>query len=246
MRIGVGLAMVLLSVEVTAVMVLLADGDRVLRLPVSDWMPKLSATLAIQVAALWLALTALLLAGVLARAAAVGLVGLIVFVQLLDQSLYSNHLVLAGILLALLAATRPAQVWTLGRRQPRPVPCWPLWLVKTQLSTLYLFTGLAKLNEQFLSGRVITTFSQEWLGAILERRSWLAAALAVGAVVTELAFAVAIWVPRTHRLLLPAAVTFHLAIAVTVVPTLPLVTFAVLTLSAYPAFIDLTRRRAHR
>lgn len=235
-RIGLGLAGLVTGLETGALLVQLGSaGGETLRLPVAPSLPDVTDALALRLAVAWLVLAVLLLLGTAARVAAAGLSGLAVAALLLDQSLYSNHLVLYAVLTALLAATGPAQRWRIGRARPRTVPWWPLWLMRTQLSSLYAFTALGKLNERFLGGHVLAAATHEPVASTLAARPGFATAVAGATVAVELGLAIAMWLPSTHRIAVPVGVALHLAIVVTVVPTLPLVAFALTTLAAYPA-----------
>lgn len=85
-----------------------------------------------------------------------------------------------------------------------------LW--RTQLTALYGFAVLAKLNESFLAGNVLARDIIDgpvWSGFLGTPGPWLLIAASVAVVATELALAVALWVPRLHRIGLGLAVLVH-------------------------------------
>ena len=74
---------------------------------------------------------------------------------LLDQSRYLNHFY-AALLFAFIFIVIPANAaFSLGRKRQRTadtVPIWTVWLVRFQVGVIYLFAGIAKLNDDWLSG----------------------------------------------------------------------------------------------
>src|SRR5207247_2393214 len=108
---------------------------------------------------LWLLSALTLTVGVAARTSA-GILSLLgVSAMLLDQQTYSNHLLLMTVLAALFTLVPSPGAWLFGqRRQTGPPPAiayWPLLLIKLQISSMYAFAALAKLNPMYLSGEVL-------------------------------------------------------------------------------------------
>jgi hypothetical protein len=81
---------------------------------------------------------------------------------LLDKSSYLNHRYLATIVAGLLILMPSNAAYSLdhrkhtpgdARRKPslaRPIPAWPVWLVRFQIAVPYFFGGVAKLNFDWL------------------------------------------------------------------------------------------------
>ena len=78
-----------------------------------------------------------------------------------DQQLYSNHLYLATLVVLLLTIADSAARWSLdarrlGRRDL--ILEWPTLLLKIQISIVYFYAALLKINPQYLSGTMIADF----------------------------------------------------------------------------------------
>ncbi len=74
---------------------------------------------------------------------------------LLDHQAYSNHLYLMALMVGLLTLAG-------GRRKqsedtPSSAVFWPVLLVMTQISAVYLFTAFSKMNEDFIGGQVLAS-----------------------------------------------------------------------------------------
>ena len=92
------------------------------------------------------------------------LAGTMAYWLALDENLYSNHaylLVLVAFLLVLADAGATLSLDSrLGWKTASTIPNWPLTLIRIQVSLMYLFTGLAKLNAVFLSGQILEADSR--------------------------------------------------------------------------------------
>ncbi len=102
----------------------------------------------------------------------------------------------------------------------------------TQVTVLYLFAGLSKINPVFLSGRPL----QGWLW--LDLPDWIFPALSVATILTELFLAFALWVPKLRVLAVLVGVAFHASIVLGITgPTVSLVAFAAASVSSYWLFL---------
>lgn len=229
-RVMVGLSGVVISAEVSAVLSRVAEGA--VAAPSTAWLPGVTSL----GTAVWLSVavgasTALTL-GLLARRAAATLAGAGAWALLWDQQTYSNHLVLLTALSALLVLCRPAASWRLGGSGgPTRVPAWPLVSLMTQVSVLYLFAALSKLNGYWLSGQLLEDHLRVTVpGAALPL-------MAAATVVIELVLAAGLW--WGHRiwwLIAGAGVGLHVSIVLMMNNPLPLLAFALLSWSVYPLF----------
>ena len=92
---------------------------------------------------------------------------LLAYVELIDRSLYLNHYywaVLAAGLLVFLPVDRAYVIAGAHNRAERPsmVPNWVVWLLRFQVGMVYFFSGLAKVNmDWLLRGEPLAT----WLPA---------------------------------------------------------------------------------
>lgn len=86
------------------------------------------------------------------------------YLELIDQTTYLNHYYLVSLLSGLLVflPADAAWSWNAHKQAERLVPVWTIWLLRFQLSAVYLFAGLAKLNA-------------DWLLEAQPMRIWLAA-----------------------------------------------------------------------
>ncbi len=235
-RIGVGVAGGMIGLETWRLLIKVSAPDK-LQVPAFAWLPDLSYELIWALFAVWTLLAAALTLGLRARLAAAGLALLAAVAMLLDQQVYSNHLALMAVLCGLLALGQPAAVWSLDARRRPPVaasPYWPVLLIKIQISTLYGFAALSKLNDVYLSGEV------------LERSTWgfvnklgdpILIVAAVAGVAVELFLSVGLWNERLQRIAFPLGLSFHLLIVATFDNPLPLIPFALLALSPYVLFL---------
>ncbi|AEG42903.1 HTTM domain-containing protein [Isoptericola variabilis] len=233
-RMMLAVALAVTVVESSAYLSRIADGR--MRYPVLDWLPAPTTDAVLVYLALGLVAALLLLAGVLAGWAAGLGSALGAWALLWDQQTYSSHLVLCTLLLLYLAFARSGTRWSLSARlRPREdptVPWWPQLLMLTQVSVVYLFTAVAKINPVFLSGEPLDGWT--WLPG----PPWVFQAMALATVAVELFLAVALWVPRLRVLAVLAGVALHAGIVggldhLNVV----LFAFALTTTSTYGLFL---------
>ena len=128
------------------------------------------------------------------------------------------------------------------------VAYWPQLLIVTQVSVVYLFAALSKMQPNFLSGDALLNFVR-WEPSFL-----VLLTLSVLTPVTELFIAIGLLMNRFRGLAVVAGLALHLSIVVMITPTLPLVAFALLCVPSYwlhdgrarlwPA--EVYRRRARR
>jgi vitamin K-dependent gamma-carboxylase len=89
------------------------------------------------------------------RASVLGFTLLFAYAHLIDKTNYLNHYYLVVCVGCLMACLPLAGMWSLdSRREPSvrlgAVPSWMLWLLRAQFGLVYLFGGVAKLNEDWL------------------------------------------------------------------------------------------------
>jgi len=77
------------------------------------------------------------------------------YIELLDKATYLNHYYLVSLLSALLLVLPAHRAWSLDvRRRPqlatRTIPAWTVNLLRFQIAVVYVFAGLAKLDEDWL------------------------------------------------------------------------------------------------
>jgi len=141
---------------------------------------------------------------------------------LLDATAYSDHAYLLNLLLVLVAWL-PVNRWMssdclMGREKRSSVPAWTLGLIRVQILLVYVHSGLSQLNGDWLRGAPLA----EWLslsapGPVANLASG-SPALAIGLAWLNVAFELSVgfllWMPRTRRGALVAALLYHLLDAV--------------------------------
>ncbi len=146
------------------------------------------------------------------------------YVQLLDRTHYLNHYYLTC-LLAFLMALMPLQgLWSVdARRRPElrrdTVPAWCLWALRTQLAVAYFFSGLAKLQADWLlRGQPLAQWLDgtpvaRWLAPLVPLHTLALAASWGGMLVVLLAPPLMLW-RRSRPYAYAALLAFHLATGV--------------------------------
>lgn len=154
-----------------------------------------------------------------------------------DRQLYANHLYLLILLTLLLAlsdcgAARSVDSLRHGRRTL--VPAWSVFLLKVQLSIVYGFAALTKLNPSYLSGAALTSFltsAEAWPSALLQ-------AMSLASIVAELFIAIGLWFAPTRRWAAATGLALHAGMIALIDYPLPLSLFALELLVLYPLFFS--------
>lgn len=130
----------------------------VIKLPYFDWLPLLPTGSVVAFILLWVLAAIAFVIGWKTRIAGAVLACVIGYSLLLDQQLYSNHLYLLFLVVVLLTIADSGAAISMDARQAErgTVPGWPIWLLKVQISIVYIFSAIAKLTPQYLSGEVLT------------------------------------------------------------------------------------------
>jgi hypothetical protein len=242
-RIGLALA-VLLELPNSAKVLLRMDDPGVIRVPLLPWTPAVTDGLAWVLIGLWATTALAVLVGWRTRRAASALAATLATVLLLDQQLFSNHLYLMVLLAALLAVANSGAALSLDARragEQAEVGRWPVWLIQFQISAVYGFAALAKINPDFLSGSTVAT-SLRRVGPLAVPDAWRSMEpmllLAVMAICAEAFLAVALWSPRWRQTAFVVALALHGGLALWFAPTYLLVVFAAAMLPVLILFLD--------
>ena len=226
------------------------DDPGIVRVPYAEWAPSLvDVPTAVPILA-WLLLAALFGLGLFTTAAGIGLTITLAAVLLTDQQLYSNHLYLLTLLVGLLTLARGGSALSIDALRGRgsaSVPNWPLFLIRVQMSVVYLFAGLSKVSLTFLSGTVVAvTLRRDGpLAVPLEWRTFEPmAVLSLLSILTELFLAVALWLPRWRRAAFVVGLGLHVGIAIWFEPTGQLAIFSIIILTPYLLFLNVPERAA--
>ena len=145
-----------------------------------------------------------------------GLLALTVLVLLgADANLRWSHLYVLGLAATIIAAG--GRSFDGARRGPGgapQVPGWPVLVVRIQVSIIYGFAGLAKVNEDFVSGLVLFenlagSVTAGWLPPQVAASPVALTTLAVAVICAELWLAAGLWVTRWFFANLAVAVVLH-------------------------------------
>lgn len=234
-RIGVGVAALMTFVEQYFRLTSIADGE--LAMPGVTGLPPVTVLTASVFGLVGVVASVALALGCAARPAAASVTACAWLGFAWEQQTYSNHLMFIAWLALWLAVAPCDACWSLpARRRGRRSVTWgDQVLLMCQLSVCYAFAGLVKLNPGFLSGDALRTYAGGHVD--LPGPVWTLAA--VGAVLTELGVAVALWSAATRWAAVSSGLVLHAAIIATMsYDAYALVAFAVACLAQYPLFLN--------
>ena len=228
---------------------------QVVDMPYFVWYPRLPTAMLPLFIGLWLCAALAFALGLRTRVCGAILTISMAYTLFLDQQLYSNHLYLATLVVLLLTIAQSGARFSLDARWSDGrdlVLEWPILLLKIEISIVYFYAALLKINPQYLSGVMLTTF---WPFNQLASQPgvWSAAPvlpfLAVVSILTELFLAGALWAPRLRWLALAVGVGFHMMIIWTGgsqpgVPDIPFAIFALVTVAPYALFFEFPTRHS--
>lgn len=242
-RVGVALA-VLLELPNSARVLMKMDDPGIIRVPLLPWTPAVNDSLAWVLIGLWGVGALALLLGWRTRRAAAALAVILAAVLLSDQQLFSNHLYLMVLLCGLLTFADSGAALSLDARRAgerADISRWPVWLLQFQISAVYVFAALAKVNPDFLSGSTVAA-SLRRVGPLAVPDAWRSMEpmliLAVVAVCAEAFVGLAIWSRRWRPTAFVVALGLHAFLAVWFAPTYQLIVFGVAMLAVLVLFLD--------
>ena len=146
------------------------------------------------------------------------------YVELLDKTYYLNHYYLVTLLVFWLCCTDghrqlSIDAWLRPSIRTCTVPWWQIGIFKIQLSVVYFFAGLAKVNPDWLiKGQPLAT----WLPGLYQipllgqfvHFPWLAKAFSWAGCIYDLTIWVFLWIGRTRGYAYVAVVVFHVLTAI--------------------------------
>ena len=156
-----------------------------------------------------------------------------------DQQLYANHVYLLIWLVILMAIADAGAGLAVGNPD-RTLVRWPVLLIMFQLSLVYGFSGLSKLNEDFLSGQVLAGVLRGGIVPFPEslRTPGFLSVVAMLAAMAELFVALFIWRARFRPAAFILGLGFHTSLVLLMAPTGELAVFALQMLALYPLFLS--------
>jgi hypothetical protein len=150
----------------------------------------------------------------------------------IDQQLYSSHVYLLCLIVLLFTVAevgRPSESNSVWR--------WPLILLQIQLSIVYFFAAVTKMNPVYLSGYMLGANLRKGLPAAVSTPRMLTV-LALTSIVVELFLAGAFWVRGLRKGAVLVGALFHFAMVLTLTPSVAaqLIVFALACFSIYPLY----------
>lgn len=237
-RIGVGVAALIRVVPAWWVLSDLTDPGT-LRAPYADWIPQPTTWLAVAIVTIWVLAAVGFILGWRLPLSGSALLAAIVASLAMDQQSYSNHLYLMAWLVFLMIVADAGAGLSVGGGW-RTVVRWPVVLIMAQASIVYGFSGLTKLNPDFLSGTVLASVLHGGLVPFPDqlRTPGVLSLLAALVVTTELFLAIFLWRPRFQWIAVIAGVALHGGITLLMSATLELLVFSIEMLALYPLFLS--------
>jgi predicted DCC family thiol-disulfide oxidoreductase YuxK len=242
-RIGASIA-ILLELRGSADSLLRLAEPQYITTPYVEWAPAITEPLAMALIGLWLVSGLAFMVGWWSRLAGTVLTLTLASVVLLDQQLYSNHLYLMVIVAGLLTAADSGAAISLDalqRGSRESVPSWPVWLLRAQVSIVYGFAALSKVNLTYLSGSVVASYLRRE-GPLAVPEAWRSIepmmVLAILSICLEAFVAVGLWLPRWRPAALVAGLMLHIGISAWLSPTFQITVFSLLMLPLYLVFLE--------
>ncbi|MBC7872098.1 MAG: HTTM domain-containing protein [Chitinophagaceae bacterium] len=181
------------------------------------------------------------------------------YVFLLDQSNYLNHFYLVALLSFLLVFIPAHRAFSLDSRlRPKiyatTAPAWMLWLVRFQITIVYFFGGIAKLNSDWLHGEPM----RMWLAQRTDfpligqffTEEWLVVAFSYGGIFIDLFAVPLLFIPRIRWLTMALLISFHLLNArlwnIGIFPWMMIALLPLFLPIAWWERITISRRLAHQ
>ena len=200
--------------------------------PVIEGLPSLTLGQAAIMLPLWFGAAVAFTIGWKTRISGFVLAAVMGYTLLIDQQLYASNLYLLCLIVLLLTLAevgRPSEsnfVWR-----------WPILLLQIQLSIVYFFAAVTKVNSVYLKGYMLGSNLRKGFPAAVFMPRMLTA-LAVVSIVIELFLAGAFWARSLKKSAVVIGVLFHVTMVVTLTPLVAaqLIVFAVACLSIYPLF----------
>ncbi|HEY1012252.1 MAG TPA: HTTM domain-containing protein [Herpetosiphonaceae bacterium] len=241
-RMVIGLCMLLKSLDLPRLLSLLLRPES-LRLPYALPLPELPAAWIDGFTTTWIVLSIMLMLGALTKLVNLALAGMIGYLLLLDQQTYTNNnyaLTLWVVLLLLADSGAAVSVDALLRRPKAFIAAWPTELLKLQLTIVYIYSVLAKLNASYLSGGVLVTYLRDDLPPVAYAPGVVVALSLIG-LAAEAWLAVGLWLPRLRLLTALGGTAFHITLTLTIGPAvslryLDLGIFTLMMIAAYIPF----------
>ena len=231
-RILVGLASLIVAAEWFAILGRVSTGTR-LHMPYLEAMPALGRPAVMGMFAVAVVAGVGAVLGIAGRLPMILVCATSVAALAADEQAFSNHLVLLALIALYLSCSGAGTTLRVGAwNRSVQVPYWPAFLVKVQITTVYAWTAISKINEQYLSGEVIGHHLRDWVPVSPQ----LLPVLALGSIGAELFLSVALWIPAWRPIAFLVGAGLHLGIVLMLNTAMPLIAFALIMLAGYVLF----------
>jgi predicted DCC family thiol-disulfide oxidoreductase YuxK len=158
-----------------------------------------------------------------------------------DENLQGNNFYLMALIVFLLTVTDSGCSFSLDRwifrSGPQQVVRWSTLLPRLQISIVYFYSALVKLNPSFLAGHSIVTSTRM---PELLHQTWLPRGTAAATVGVEFFLALALWTPALRRTAFALGFLLHLGIFLGMDGrhTVAMFTFGITMLAPYLLFLE--------
>jgi hypothetical protein len=167
------------------------------------------------------------------------------FVQIhYDPGFYSNNNYLLMMLVFLVSLGEcggafSLDAWIRGKRSDES-RAWPGYLICIQISAMYFYSGVIKINEVFLSGATLLTDTRLGRLQVLSIWPYLISSVALVVVLTELFLGFAFWFRKTRPVAFVVGFGLHAGIFLIMVSsqTPAMIVFGLASVTAYLFFLD--------
>lgn len=165
---------------------------------------------------LWIMSVACILVvlGIFYRLAIITFTLLLAYIFFLDQTLYNNHIYLIIILGFVMFFLPADSALSFNKKRSKPfVPHWTYLILKFQLSIVYFYGGLAKLNVFWLSGHLTKEILANKFGELQETSfiySCLLFVITYGGIFFDLFIGFLLLKKSTRKFAVPLAVSFNI------------------------------------
>jgi hypothetical protein len=230
-RFVVGAICLLRAIEEYRVMTRVLN-PQTMRFPVFEWLPAFTARQAAILLSIWFVAAVAFTIGWKTKIAGLILAACMGYTLFLDQQLYFSHLYLFCLIVLLLTLAyigRPSETKSVWR--------WPILLLQIQLSIVYFFAAITKLNSVYLSGYMLGANLRPDLPRIFFNPNVLSA-MAVASIVVELALAGGFWIKKLRKGAVVVGVLFHFTMVLSLTSRVAaqLALFAAACIAIYPLY----------
>ncbi len=246
-RIVIALAATAEFISILPAMLRVRDPD-VFRAPVVPWFGDHSPEILALVGCTWAVSGLAFLVGWRTRTAGTALATAIAALFLTEQQLYSNHLYFLLLACILLVAADCGAYASLDRRgrPDRQTPEWPLVLLQLQLSIMYFFAAVSKVNNVYLSGAILASvYRDQGPLAVPDVFSYPIVSLPLSwlAILLECYLALALWSPRSRPFAFALGFGLHAGILLMLDGAISFAIFGAAALAVYLLFLDVPREK---